>query len=139
MTNFNNVWKTFLNESGFQNGQSIQEITDDEVEHIRPILDRMEEDPDALAFGELFDGKNRLVIDFPTTDDTSEIGRFIDMIENQHGLTVDYAKGMVSAERKFKAAAPDITGVSYALGGKEVTKKFQMKIGKYFQFDQFSR
>ena len=132
MTNFNNVWKTFLNESGFQNGQSIQEITDDEVEHIRPILDRMEEDPDALAFGELFDGKNRLVIDFPTTDDTSEIGRFIDMIENQHGLTVDYAKGMVSAERKFKAAAPDITGVSYALGGKEVTKKFQMKIGKYF-------
>lgn len=107
-------WKEFLESKE----EVIQEITEDELEHIRPILDKMAEDEDALAFRELFGGKARLVIPFPTTDETTEAGKFISMWD-QMGYNVDWEKGIVSGDKTF-------------LGdGGFKTKKIQMKIGKW--------
>ena len=98
MRTFNNTWKKFLTEGGFGQGtppadeeskelykkqiiklekkdRLLKEISEDEMEHIRTAIDEMSGED--LAFDKIFDGKMRLILDFPTLDAGTELGRFI--------------------------------------------------------------
>ena len=112
----------------------IQELEEDELEHIRDILDKMEDDPDSVAFRKLFDDKFRRIIDFPTTDSTTETGRFISLWD-QMGYDVDWNKGIISAEKELKSGTPEQELLATLGMGETPTKKkrkIQMKIGKFF-------
>ena len=71
-------WRGYLNEA-----------TEDELNAIRPFLGRAK--PEDLAFNELFDGKKRVLVDFPTFDPTTELGSFIDYFSSL-GYEVDWEK-----------------------------------------------
>jgi hypothetical protein len=91
--NFNISWNNFLNESTrtekvpfkdtririkLENKEKfLREVTEDEFEHIQQAIDELS--PEDLAFNDIFEGKNRLIIDFPTADETSELGIFVNM------------------------------------------------------------
>ena len=114
----------------------LREIDEDEYEIVTDILDNL--GPEELAFNKLFAGKNRLVINFPTMDNESELGQFAEELKRVLELTVDWEKGMVSAQREWTESSIE-NDEAYvdliAMGGppqKKVNKKFQMKIGKYF-------
>jgi len=113
----------------------LREITEDELEVITDVLDDLK--GENLAFNDLFDGKMRKVIDFPTMDTESELGKFVEELKTKLGLTVDWEKGLVSAQREWNEASieNDEAFVQSIMGTgeiKKVNKKFQMKIGKYF-------
>ena len=83
MANFNKIWKNFLTEGTFQqksadndelyeletpenpknDDQLLREVTEEELHHIYRAIEEMEASD--LAFNELFDGKKRVVVDFP--------------------------------------------------------------------------
>jgi hypothetical protein len=107
-------------------GESVlREITEPEYVAIQDVLEDMQGED--IAFNQLFDGKTRVVIDFPTMDVESELGLFVDFFAKQD-YEVQWDKGIVSAVRRVierDANLLDIDQIS-----KE--KKFQMKIGKLF-------
>ena len=112
----------------------IQELEEDELEHIRDILDKMEDDPDSVAFRELFNDKFRRIINFPTTDSTTETGRFISLWD-QMGYDIDWNKGIVSAEKVLKSGAPEqelLATMGFGEVPAKKKRKIQMKIGKFF-------
>jgi len=116
----------------------LREITEDEIEVIQDVLGDLKGED--LAFNDLFDGKMRKVIDFPTMDIESELGQFVEKLKTSLGLTVDWEKGMVSAQREWQENSIEndeafvgvLMNMDTASGLKKVSKKFQMKIGKYF-------
>tara|TARA_R110002020_G_scaffold37239_1_gene112413 strand:+ start:16041 stop:18476 length:2436 start_codon:yes stop_codon:yes gene_type:complete len=130
----------FLESLGIKNPKDeetlLRELDDVEMEAIEDVLDDMKGED--LAFNNLFNGEMRKVINFPTMDNESELGRFVEMLKQVLGLTIDWEKGMVSAQREWTEASieNDAAYVDFiAMGGegpKKVNRKFQMKIGKYF-------
>ena len=105
------------------------------MEAIQDVLDDFEGKD--LAFNRLFDGDMRKVIDFPTMDTQSELGQFAEELDRALELDVDWEKGMVSAQREWieSSIENDERIANLVLGGsppKKVSRKFQMKIGKYF-------
>jgi len=115
----------------------ITEITKEEKQVVRDVLERIKENPSGvLAFDDIFGDKLRLVINFPVKSTESELGQFVDQLEQKLKLKVDWDKGMVSAEREWKDHVGEIDAmVNMVAGGgdgpKKIKKKFQMKIGKY--------
>ncbi len=117
-------WRGYLNEA-----------TEDELNAIRPFLDRA--NPEDLAFNELFDGKKRVLIDFPTFDPNTELGSFIDYFSSL-GYEVDWEKGILSGIRDFRNTNPvdyrkwfDSDDYPKNKPSKVKSRKVQMKIGKW--------
>jgi hypothetical protein len=110
----------------------LSEVTEDEIEHIADILNEL--NPKDMAFNRLFDGKYRVVIDFPTLDTSTELGQFVDLWKNM-GYTADWSKGTVSGERVLRDASPSgfADQILSMRRGTEKTqfKKINMKIGKW--------
>ena len=116
----------------------LREITEDEYEIVTDVLDDLA--PDDLAFNELFAGKMRLIINFPTMDNQSELGQFAEELKQVLKLNVDWETGMVSAQREWTESSIEndeamLDFVMNPVSGnapKKANRKFQMKIGKYF-------
>jgi len=116
----------------------LRELDSDEYEIVKDVLEDLQ--PDDLAFNQLFAGKTRLVINFPTMDNQSELGQFVEELDQVLGLTIDWEKGMVSAQREWtdNSIENNEAMLDFVMnpGGpnrtKKVNRKFQMKIGKYF-------
>ena len=108
----------------------LREITEDELEHIRMAIDEM--DPEELAFNDLFQGKTRLVTDFPTLTSDSELGQFLAVFDKME-YQVDWETGILTGSRVLKDSSVENL-VSRLMGGPETpvkTKKIQMKVGKF--------
>ena len=102
----------------------LREISDSEMLGVEAILQKLADNPrGALAFDELFGDKTRLVIPFPVKDKESELGQWVNMLEHVLKVDVDWEKGMVSIEREWTDRTDN---------DKILSKKLQMKIGKYF-------
>ena len=147
MKNFNNSWRKFLNESSrtenvpfkdtrvrikLENKKKLlYEVSEDEFEHIEAAIEKMA-DLNELAFNDIFGDKTRLVIDFPTADVSTPLGRFVAMWLEM-GYEVDWSKGMVSSERKYIDSSPEAAAAEFSgHGGRTRTKKINnMKIGKW--------
>ncbi len=148
MKNFNNSWRNFLNESSrtenapfedtrvrikLENKKNLlYEVTEDEFEHIEAAIEKMA-DLNELAFNDIFGDKTRMVIDFPTLDVSTPLGRFIAMWEVM-GYEVDWTKGMLSSERVLRDTSPaafaaDLMGTAGV--DRVKPKKITMKIGKW--------
>jgi len=116
----------------------LRELDETEYEIVTDVLDDLE--PDDLAFNRLFDGKMRLVINFPTMDNQSELGQFAEELKQVLKLNVDWETGMVSAQREWQESSIEndeamLDFVMNPVSGnapKKANRKFQMKIGKYF-------
>ena len=119
-----------------ENGDKLlRELDEDEYEIVTSVLADLE--PEDLAFNQLFAGKTRLIINFPTMDTEGELGQFAGELKNVLGLTIDWQKGMVSAQREWTESSIEnddrIADLAMGRGSlKKVNRKFQMKIGKYF-------
>ncbi len=132
------IWKQFLTEAKEQALPVLREISEDELTHIERALDEM--GAEDLAFNDLFDGKQRVVIDFKTLDVNSDLGKFVKELQDL-GYDVDWKKGILSGERFVSNENPDATTNALlrtlgAGGGEEEPKKHrkvQMKIGKFFK------
>ena len=114
----------------------LREITEDEMRVLDDVLDDL--DPTRLPLNDLFGGKMRTIIPFPTMDTESELGQFAKMLDQEFELQVDWEKGIVSAQREWTENSIEndenfVSSLSdYGTPQKKVNKKFQMKIGKYF-------
>ena len=116
----------------------LRELDEDEYEIVKDVLADLGSDD--LAFNQLFAGKTRLVINFPTMDTESELGQFVEELDQVLGLSIDWEKGMVSAQREWteNSIENDEATLDYLVNlhgpnrTKKVNRKFQMKIGKYF-------
>lgn len=113
----------------------LREVTEDEMRALEDVLEDL--DPTKLPLNDLFDGKMRVVVPFPTMDTESELGQFVEELENVLELDIDWEKGIVSAQRQWTEASieNDVKLLNLALSGeapKKVNRKFQIKIGKYF-------
>ena len=130
MSRFHNNWRNFMAEGSFKEEKLLREVTTDEFEHIRKALDEME--PKDWAFNDVFDGKNRVLIPFPTREAKSTLGMFVQFFDDA-GWQVDWDKGMISGTKEFMDTSPSTVGAR--LFGDEVPgaklKKMQMKIGKF--------
>ena len=109
----------------------LREITQGEYAAIEDVLEDMKGED--LAFNKLFDGKTRVVIDFPTLETESELGQFVSFLTSEMGYDIDWEKGMVSGTREFKdqsieASTARIMGNEWKA---DRTRKIQMKIGKF--------
>jgi len=106
----------------------LREVTEDEMRVLEDVLDDL--DPANLPLNDLFSGKMRAVIPFPTTDPSTELGKFAKFFETQE-YDVNWEKGMVSATREVTRVEDFVASLT---GGpeKKKIKKFQMKIGKLF-------
>ena len=127
---FHNNWRGFLAEGSFKEKKLLREITEDELEHIDQALNEM--GPEDLAFNDLFDGKNRVLIPFPTKEATSKLGKFVHFFD-EADWQVDWDKGIMSGTKEFEDTSP--RGIGDALFGdldRPRTKKMKMKIGKFF-------
>ena len=132
-------WRKFLTEARkpakkpkmYTESRLLRELDEDEYSVIQDAIDDME--PEDLAFNDLFEGKTRLIIDFQAFDETSDMGKFAKTLQDQ-GYTVDWEKGMVSAEREVsaKSNADDIMAAITGARPEKKKKKIQMKIGKLF-------
>ena len=112
------------------NEKVLREVTEDEMRVLEDVLDDL--DPANLPLNDLFGGKMRAVIPFPTLDPATELGKFAKFFESQE-YDVDWDKGMVFAERDLRTS-DDLLGM--LVGDpepKKKTKKIQMKIGKLFK------
>ena len=110
------------------NEKVLREVTEDEMRVLEDVLDDL--DTANLPLNDLFSGKMRVVIPFPTTDPSTDLGKFANFFETQE-YDVEWEKGIVSATREVI----DIKDmVASLMGGpeKKKIKKFQMKIGKLF-------
>jgi hypothetical protein len=129
--NINN-WRNFLTESKQSSEKLLREVSEDELGHIQQALDEM--DNEDLAFNKIFDGKMRVVIDFPTMDTKSDLGRFVDFFRDAE-YQVDWNKGIMSGEKELSDSSTEnlvrqLTGEPPIPPKK---KKIQMKIGKFFK------
>ena len=106
----------------------LREVTEDEMRVLEDVLDGL--DPANLPLNDLFSGKMRVVIPFPTTDPSTELGKFAKFFETQE-YDVDWNKGMVSAVREVTSVS-DLAAQIAGNPNKKKIKKFQMKIGKLF-------
>jgi hypothetical protein len=110
----------------------LREVTEDEMRAIEDVLDDL--DPANLPLNDLFSGKMRAVIPFPTTDPSTELGKFAEFFKSQE-YDVDWEKGMVYAERDIRTSDELLDTLIGMQGGqpeKKKVKKIQMKIGKLF-------
>ena len=110
----------------------LRELDETELEAIEDVLDDMKGDD--LAFNKLFDGEMRKVINFPTMDTESELGKFKLFFDKQD-YDVDWEKGLLSATRQLRSDDELLNLLGRGTGeqpGKPKTKKIQMKIGKFF-------
>jgi len=111
----------------------LRELDDIELEALDDVLDDMKGED--LAFNGLFNGEMRKVIDFPTMDNSTDLGQFGEFFKKQD-FEVDWEKGMLSAEREVgNRSTEDI--VNQLMGGPDARiqskkKKIQMKVGKFF-------
>jgi len=106
----------------------LREVTEDEMRVLEDVLDDL--DPANLPLNDLFSGKMRVVIPFPTTDPSTELGKFAKFFETQE-YDVNWEKGMVSATREVTKVEDFIASLTGSPQKKKI-KKFQMKIGKLF-------
>jgi hypothetical protein len=109
----------------------LRELDETEYEIVKDILDDL--GPDELAFNKLFAGKMRLIINFPTMNNSTELGKFGEFFKKQD-FDVDWEKGLVSAVREVHENRTEDL-VNQLMGGPPVQpkmKKIQMKIGKFF-------
>ena len=77
----------------------LREVTEDEMRVLEDVLDDL--DPANLPLNDLFSGKMRAVIPFPTIDPSTELGKFAEFFRSQE-YDVDWEKGMVYAERDLR-------------------------------------
>ena len=110
----------------------LREVTEDEMRALESVLDDL--DPANLPLNDLFSGKMRAVIPFPTLDPSTELGKFAEFFRSQE-YDVDWEKGMVYAERDLRTT-DDLLGTLIDMQAgqpeKKKVKKIQMKIGKLF-------
>ena len=113
----------------------LREIDEDELSILQDILDDL--DGQDLAFDKLFDGKMRVVLDFDTMDDETELYKLAEILRERVSVNVDWETGMVSASREITDWANQTEElVDMLMNGAPAkakkVKKFQMKINKYF-------
>jgi hypothetical protein len=109
----------------------LRELDDIELEALDNILDDIKGED--LAFNGLFNGEMRKVINFPTMDNSTDLGRFGEFFKKQD-FDVDWEKGLVSAEREVSNHNLDDL-VNHMMSGAPMPskkKKIQMKVGKFF-------
>tara|TARA_R110002126_G_scaffold73157_4_gene182556 strand:+ start:5467 stop:7941 length:2475 start_codon:yes stop_codon:yes gene_type:complete len=107
----------------------LREVTEDEMRALEDVLDDL--DPANLPLNDLFSGKMRTVIPFPTIDPSTELGKFAEFFKSQE-YDVDWEKGMVYAERDLRKSDDFLDMLGGGPEPKKKTKKIQMKIGKLF-------
>ena len=118
------------------NEKVLREVTEDEMRVLEDVLDDL--DPNNLPLNSLFNDKMRIIIPFPTMDNQSELGQFVEELQNNLELNVDWNTGMVSAERQWtlNSVENDANFAASLLDRgpeqKVANKKIQMKLGKYF-------
>lgn len=109
------------------NEKVLREVTEDEMRVVEDILDDL--DGDALSLSNVFGDKKRIVIDFPTMDTDSDLGKFVDFFQKQE-WDVEWPKGLAVAKREL---VDDIDLLNVGrVEPKTKTKTIQMKIGKLF-------
>jgi len=113
----------------FYEEKVLREVTEDEMRVLENVLDDL--DPAKLPLNDLFSGKMRVVIPFPTMDTESDLGKFVKFFDIQE-YEVDWDKGIVSATREQRGGALDLLGRGRNEPSEKKTKKIQMKIGKLF-------
>jgi len=119
--------------SSFRESRLLREIDEDELDHIRRAIDEM--NPEDLAFNEMFDGKERVVIDFPTRGSGTELGEFLSIWDEME-YVVDWQKGVAKGVGRIYT---DTNPSSIDLLGDQVTLSptkhynVQMKIGKWLK------
>ena len=106
----------------------LREVTEDEMRVLEDVLDDL--DTANLPLNDLFSGKMRVVIPFPTTDPSTDLGKFAKFFETQE-YDVQWDKGSVSATREVSSISDLISSLMGDPQKKKI-KKFQMKIGKLF-------
>jgi len=111
------------------NEKVLREVTEDEMRVLEDVLDDL--NPSNLPLNDLFSGKMRVVIPFPTTDPSSDLGKFSEFFRSQE-YDVDWEKGMVYAERDLRTSDDFLDTLMGGPQPKKKTKKIQMKIGKLF-------
>ena len=136
MKKFHNDWRKYLVEGSYNESVLLREISEDEVELIQDAIDSLE--PEDLPFNELFGGKERIVIPFPTFDTKTETGRFISFLTmTDQGTPIgldslifgaDFQTGMMT-----KARPPTTDDLVGLVMGREVKERprEKMKIGKW--------
>jgi len=107
----------------------LREVTEDEMRVLEDVLDDL--NPANLPLNDLFSGKMRVVIPFPTIDTGSELGKFSEFFRSQE-YDVDWEKGMVYAERDLRTSDEFLDTLMGGPQPKKKIKKIQMKIGKLF-------
>jgi hypothetical protein len=112
-----------------KNESILREVTEDEMRVLEDVLDDL--DPANLPLNDLFSGKMRVVIPFPTIDQSTELGKFTEFFRSQE-YEVDWDKGMVYAERDLRTSDDFLDMLGGGPEPKKKTKKIQMKIGKLF-------
>ena len=87
--------------------------------------------PEDLAFNEMFDGKERVVIAFPTRGSGTELGEFLSMWDEME-YVVDWQKGIVDGVGRIHT---DTNPSSIGWLPDAPTKHYnvQMKIGKWLK------
>jgi hypothetical protein len=131
------AWRSFLTEARdpakkpkmYTERKLLRELDEDEHQYIVDAVHDL--GPEDLAFNSLFKGKMRLVLDFPTMDTASDLGKFVDMFREM-GYDVNWEKGLVSSERTLKDGSIEAMAAQLAGGQPPEPKKrkVQMKIGK---------
>ncbi len=111
------------------NEKILKEVTEDEMRALEDVLDDL--NPANLPLNDLFSGKMRAVIPFPTIDPSTELGKFAEFFRSQE-YDVDWEKGMVYAERDLRKSDDFLDMLTGGSEPKKKTKKIQMKIGKLF-------
>ena len=111
-----------------KNESILREIEEDEMRVLEDVLDDL--NPANLPLNDLFSGKMRVVIPFPTTDPSTDLGKFAKFFDSQE-YNVEWEKGMVSATREV-SDTKDLVASLMGTPNEKRFKKFQMKIGKLF-------
>jgi len=111
------------------NEKVLREVTEDEMRALEDVLDDL--DPANLPLNDLFSGKMRTVIPFPTIDPSTELGKFAEFFRTQE-YDVEWEKGLVYAERDLRKSDDFLDMLGGGPEPKKKTKKIQMKIGKLF-------
>ena len=79
------------------NEKVLREVTEDEMRVLEDVLDDL--NPANLPLNDLFSNKMRVVIPFPTTDPSSELGKFAEFFRSQE-YDVDWEKGENPSQRR---------------------------------------
>ena len=126
-------WKEFLAEEKTPEKPEVKgllrEIDEEEFEIIQSVLDDME--GDVLAFNDLFDGKNRIIVPFASLDFSSDVGKFMRLmnnLESKLGWEADFPKGTVSRDKNL--SSEELVNYVLSRDPKPVPKK-TIKIGKF--------